>query len=413
MIKKAERKSVVAITKGGRWEAKRILKEGFDLIGGINTVIKKGDLVLLKPNLGYPEPEGMPAWTCVTDYIVLGALTELFLEAGSKKVITAEAPAHGISGEYMFKAAGVKEAVEKVGGEVCYLDKADYVLRKVPGGVILKEQWVPKICLDVDIIVNVPKVKPTRVGKFTLGYKNMFGCVPQDERLQWHRIPEHFYFLVDLLKLLPPAFTIMDGLVIQEGYGPRFGTPVDWGTIIMGKDPVATETVTVVAMGHEPYEQMVLPIAAKAGQGIMDMRNIEVRGESISSVQRYCKVAPGDFWLHGDPHIVEYFGGACWGCGLWIQYTPYPWEINPNKKYALIVGVTPRLPDIFEEDEVIVLGNCAIRSKAKIESACKTKGIKPQFIGGCPPYEHRKPGYLKSHKIENLPYTEKTKRVKG
>jgi uncharacterized protein (DUF362 family) len=406
------KKSIVAITKGGRWEAKKILKDGLKLIGGIDTVVKKGDMVLLKPNLGYPAIEGMPAWTCTTDYMVLAALTELFLEAGAKKVITADGPVHGITGEYMFKSTGVKEALEKVGGEVSYLDAEDYVLRKVPGGVILKEQWVPKICLDVDVIVNVPKVKPTSIGKFTLGYKNMFGCVPADERAPWHRQPEHFYLLVDLFKLLTPALTVMDGLVIQEGYGPRFGTPLDWGIIIMGKDPVATEAVTVLAVGHETYEQPVLAIAAKAGQGIMDINNIDVRGENIRSIQRYCKVAPGDVCVNPDPHVVEYCGGACHGCSIWIKSTPYPWEIDHSKKYALVVGITPRLPDSFEENEVIVLGNCAIRSKNKIESACKAKGLKPQYIGGCPPLEQRKEGFLKIHKIEKLPYAKKINRIK-
>ncbi len=412
MPKQTDGKSVVAITQGGRWEAKKLLAEGFDLIGGLRAVAKKGDVVLLKPNLGYPEPEDLPAWTCTTDYMVLAALTELFLEAGAKRVITADGPAHGLTGEYMFEATGVKEAVEKVGGEICGLDDEDYLLRKIPKGVILREQWLPRICTDVDLIVNVPKVKPTRVGKFTLGYKNLFGVVPEDERIPWHRIPEHFYFLVDLYKAMPPVFTVMDGLVMQEGHGPRFGTPVDWGVIIMGKDPVATEAVTMLAMGHEPYEQMVLPIAEKAGQGTTDLNKIEVRGKSIKEVERYTKVAPGDYWLHPDPNVVEYCGGACWGCGLWIQYTPYPWEINKNKKYALVVGVEPRLPNKFKEDVVLVLGNCAIRSKKRIDRACEARGIKPDYIAGCPPYGPRKPGYLKAHQIENLPYTKKIKRVK-
>jgi len=74
----------------------------------------------------------------------------------------------------------------------------------------------------------------------------------------------------------------------------------------MGKDPVATEAVTALALGHQPYGQMVLPIAAKAGQGTMGINNINVRGESLASIQRYCKVAPGDFWLHPDLHAVAF-----------------------------------------------------------------------------------------------------------
>jgi hypothetical protein len=205
----------------------------------------------------------------------------------------------------------------------------------------------------------------------------------------------------------------MDGLVIQEGLGPRFGTPVNWGVIIAGKDPVATEAVTMMAMGHEPYEQMVLPIAEKAGQGTMDPSRIEIVGETLESVTRYCKVAPGDLWLNADPHVQEYCGGACWGCGLWIQYTPYPWEIDQGKKYALVVGIDPKIPDAFSEDEVIVLGNCAARSKKKIEAACEQKGITPEFIAGCPPFSAVRPGYLKLHKIDHLPQMDHIKRVEG
>ena len=415
MGKKTVQKSVVAITKGGRWEAKSLLKEGFKLIGGINTVAKKGDVVLLKPNLGYVTPEGKPPWTCTTDYMVLAGLTELFLEAGAKKVITGEGCGHWVSGEWQFKELGVKEAVEKVGGEVCYFDKVDYVLRDVPGGVLLRKQWVPKICLDVDVIVNVPKVKPTRLGKFTLGYKNMFGCIPVDERIPWHRIPEMFYLLVDLFKLLPPALTVMDGLVSQEGPGPRYGFPVEWGVIIMGKDPVAVEAVTMSALGHQPYEQAVLPIAAKAGQGTMDINKIEVRGQTIEAARRYHMVAPGDILNHPDPRVVEYVGGACYGCGLWIQYAPFPWELESHKKYALVVGNTPRLPDDFKEDVVIIMGNCAIRSKGKIENACRKRGIRPRYIGGCPPYEELKTSYWKLHGTgpDSVPLTTEVKRING
>jgi hypothetical protein len=224
-------------------------------------------------------------------------------------------------------------------------------------------------------------------------------------------MPEHFYLLVDLYKVLPYHLTVMDGLIIQEGFGPRFGDPVEWGGIIMGRDPVATEAVTMVAMGHEPHEQSVLAVAAKAGQGTTDLKNIEIRGEKLESVQRYCKVAPGDVFVHPSPNVTEYLGGACSYCARWVQFTPFPWEIEPQKKYALVVGNTPRLPESFAEDEVVVLGNCAARSKSKIEAACQTKGIQPRIIPGCPP--DRKMGYLRLHKIDDLPRQHKNKRIQG
>ncbi len=395
-------KSVVAITRGGRWEAKKVIKEGLDFIGGIKSVVKKGDVVLLKPNLGYPEAPGMPPWTCTTDSRVLSALTELCLEAGAKRVISSDMPAHHVSSSYMLAATGVQQAVEKVGGEVIFLDEEPFLTCEVPGGVLIKRQALPKSVLDADVIINVPKIKPTRVGKWTLGFKNLFGLQPHEDRMERHRIPEHFYVLTDLYKLVKPALTIMDGFVIQEGLGPRMGDPIDFGVVIMGRDPVATEAVTVLAIGHEPYEQMVIPIAEKQGLGTSDLNNIEIRGERLESVRRYTKVSPGDLWLNMSPNVVEYFGGACWGCGFWIQYTPYPWEIDKNKKYALVVGNRPRLPDRFTEDEIIVMGTCASRSRSQILKACP-KGMTPRFIGGCPPYWQRAHGYYEYHKIDQMP----------
>jgi len=401
-------KSVVAITRGGRWESKRVIQQGLDLIGRISSIVKKGDTVLLKPNLGYPEPPGMPPWTCTTDAMVLTALTEICLEAGAKRVMTGDMPAHHVRASYMLSATGVKEAVEKVGGEVVCLDEEPFLTKEVPGGVLLKRQALPKSVLDADVLINVPKIKPTRVGKWTLGFKNLFGLQPHEDRMERHRIPEHFYILTDLYKLVKPALTVMDGFVIQEGLGPRLGDPIDFGVIIMGQDPVATEAVTVLAIGHEPYEQMVLPIAEKQGLGTSDLRRIEIRGESLESVRRYTKVSPGDLWFNPSPNVVEYFGGACWGCGFWIQYTPYPWEIDQAKKYALIVGNRPRLPDKFTEDEVIVMGTCACRSRGQILKACP-EGLIPRFIGGCPPYWHRAHGYYEYHKIDELPRAPKAR----
>lgn len=410
---KSKTQAVVAITKGERWEAKKVIQEGLELLGGIGGIVKKGDTVLLKPNLGYPPPPGMPAWTNNTDVLVLVALTELCLEAGAKKVITGDGCSHGIRASYLFPATGVQAAIEKAGGKISYFDEEPYLTRKVPGGILLKKQAIPKVVLDADVIINVPKIKSTTIGRWTLGFKNLFGLVPQKERSPWHRMPENFYLLADLMKLVKPALTVMDGFVMKEGLGtPHFGTPVNLGVMIMGKDPVATEAVTVSVIGHEVYEQAVLPIADKYGIGTADLEKIEVKGKSIESVRIHTRVADGELFLNPMPNVVEYVGGACLGCSVWIRNTPYPWEIDKKKKYALVVGALPRLPEKFTEDEIIVLGACAMHSKAKILKA-SPKGVTPQVIAGCPPREPRIPGFLKIHEMDHLPRVSKTNYVEG
>ena len=391
-------KSVVAITKGERWEAKKLVGEALDLIGGLNKIVKKGDVVLIKPNQNYPPVPGFPPWTSTTDVMVTVALTELLFEAGAKRVIVGESCVWGTPN--VFVRDGIKEAVEKVGGEICDFEKEPFVRMEVPDGLLLRKQAIPKVVLESDVIINVPKVKPTSVGNiFTLGFKNMFGFIPFTERLPWHRMPEFVYLLTDLFKLIKPALTVTDALVITERSGGSWGDPVSMGLIIVGEDPVATEAVTMAVLGHEPQEQPVLAVADKYGLGTTDLNNIEVRGRSIESVRRYTigGMAATGRCVHPSPNVVEYMGGACVGCGLWIGATPYAWEIDEKKKYALVVGNLPRIPEKFTQDEIWVLGNCAAKSKAKILKACP-EGVTPKFIGGCPPYWHRRPGYKESHR---------------
>lgn len=373
-------------------------REALDLLGGLNKIVKKGDSVLIKPNQNYPALPGMPQWTSTTDGMVLVGLTELLFEAGARKVVVGESHVWGPTS--VFVRDGVQEAIEKAGGETVDFEKEPFVRMEVPGGLILKEQAIPKSVVESDVVINVPKAKPTTVGHmFVLGFKNSFGFVPFVERLPWHRTPEFLYLLTDLMKLVKPALTIIDALVITERDGASWGTPYNLGLIIAGQDPVATEAVTMSVLGHEPREQPVLAIADKYGLGTSHLSQIEVRGKSIQSVRRYTigGLTGVAHCVHPSPNVNEYVGGACFGCETWVDRTPFPWEMEKNKKYALIVGNLPRTPEKFTQDEVWVLGSCAAKSKTKILAACP-EGVTPKFIGGCPPYWHRRPGYKRAYR---------------
>jgi len=146
------------------------------------------------------------------------------------------------------------------------LAQEPHVEVEVPGGTVLKKLRVPKVVLDADLFVNAPKLKTTRVGLLTLGFKNMFGVLPHEYRHPYHRLPEHYYVLVDLMKLVRGrVLTVVDGLMAMEGYGPRFGDPVQMDLVIAGRDPVATEAVPALekALGSEDFR-----IRSKAAEAL-------------------------------------------------------------------------------------------------------------------------------------------------
>ena len=105
-------------------------------------------------------------------------------------------------------------------------------------------------------------------------------------------------------------------------------------------------------------------------------------------------------WGQLEPRVKTYAGGTCWGCGLWMQYSPVPSELVDGRKYALITGQAPVLPDRLEAEEVWLLGNCAIES-VNIGKLRK-KGHTVVVLPGCNPY--RLEPYLEVHKWE-APYS--------
>src|SRR5918999_2287821 len=84
--------SVVAIahTNEKHRSTERVLalvREAIDLLGGIQTFVKPGATVLIKPNqtVFYSAEEG-----CTTDPLVVGAIIRLAKEAGAARVQVAE-----------------------------------------------------------------------------------------------------------------------------------------------------------------------------------------------------------------------------------------------------------------------------------------------------------------------------------
>ncbi len=406
-------KSVVSMAQDA--DPHRAVARALDLLGGAGHLLRGARTVLIKPNVGYyslgvetglktlPEgfdPEGnfLPS----TDKRVVGALVRLFKEAGAERVVVADAPVHETDGAWVFARTGLTEAVTAAGGEMRDLALEPKIEVEVPGGTVLKTMKVPKVVMDADLFVNAPKLKTTRVGLLTLAFKNMFGVLLHEDRHPYHRLPEHYYVLADLVKLVKGRdLTVVDAMIAMDGYGPRFGDPVQMDLIIAGRDPVATEAVASMVAGFSPAEGPieVLPVAEREGLGTRDLAAIEVRGKQIQEVRRHFKRPPMP-WLQLDPRVKTYPGGTCWGCGLWMQYSPVPWELEDGRKYALITGQAPVLPDKLDADEVWLLGNCAIESVSI--GKLRKKGHKVVSLPGCNPY--RLEPYLELHKWE-APYS--------
>jgi len=147
----------------------------FELSGGIERFVKRGDKVLLKPNLIAPKPRHCATQT---DPAVIIETARLLKDFGAKPFV-GDSPAWAD----IFSCArvlGLEEPLNKLGVPIKQLDKP--VKRHIAG----VDVGISSVALEADKIINLPKFKSHQQLVATFAVKNMFGCVSGKWKAYWH-----------------------------------------------------------------------------------------------------------------------------------------------------------------------------------------------------------------------------------
>lgn len=266
----------VAACSGYQLDAVRTaVRESLVRLGGIGAFVRPGMTVLVKPNMLMRAPEERAVTTHPT---VVRAIVEEAVVAGGK-VIVGDGPAgkEGI-GIKLMRHAGVADAVTAAGGTCIELDSP---LWKTLGG---RDYFLSRVMFDADMVIDVAKMKTHMLTGYTGAVKNLYGAVPGVRKRELHcQAPDANSFsgiVADLLELMPPGLSIVDGVRGQEGDGPGMsGKPRAYGLIAASSDPVALDTVLARAMGFGQGEVRHLALASERGLGVGEEAAIEVVGD--------------------------------------------------------------------------------------------------------------------------------------
>ena len=258
------------------------VKNALDLIGGLGSLKKFGNKVLLKPNiLSGRSPED----AVTTHPAIFEAVIRIFQEKGFT-VKAGESPA--IEGTISAaKKAKLLDVAEKYGIEFFEFKESTRVSN--PDGKLVKSFELPKEILDVDFIVSLPKLKTHTMMYYTGAMKNLFGCIIGLQKAKFHlRFPGKEDFadmIVDLNLALKPRLGIVDGIVAMEGDGPQNGTPKFLGLVFASFDLLALDIVCSKVIG---YDFTSIPIIKSALERrsffISSEEEIEVVGERLEDV---------------------------------------------------------------------------------------------------------------------------------
>jgi ferredoxin len=121
----------------------------------------------------------------------------------------------------------------------------------------------------VDGIINLPKAKTHTFMGLTGAVKNLFGFIPGLKKVGFHgNLMEPVRFaemLLDLVSLIRPNLTIMDGIVGMDGDGPSAGRVRPLGFLLMGRSPVHVDWGFSRMVGVAPERIPVLKAAQSRG----------------------------------------------------------------------------------------------------------------------------------------------------
>jgi len=273
---------IVAVYGG---TAVEMFEKGIAEMGGMGRFVKKGQSVVLKPNIGWDRT---PEYGANTDPDLMGVVTRYCLEAGAKEVICFDRTC-GNDWENRNKMSGIQEAVEKNGGKmITGHNESLFEEQEIPKGVKLKKAKVHKLLLSADVCINMPVLKHHGGTKITAALKNSMGCIW--DRGFWHSndLPQ---CIADFSTYWKTQLTILDAYRVMLENGPRGSNPDRApiakyqiiSTDMVAADTAATQIFAQVARQHNmgrPYtldEITYLALAEKAGVGTMDLTKLNMK----------------------------------------------------------------------------------------------------------------------------------------
>jgi uncharacterized protein (DUF362 family)/Pyruvate/2-oxoacid:ferredoxin oxidoreductase delta subunit len=322
-------------------------------LGGVGRFVRPGMKVLLKPNL---LTAASPERAVTTHPVVVQAVAELVQEAGGV-VSIGDSPAGPLKNAPMaWRKSGLAELGTRNKGQLISFEEVTW--KRLDD----KDYLIARPVFETDLVINLPKLKTHMLTLYTGAVKNLFGTIPGTRKRELHfqapGVQDFSSILVDVLALVQPGLTIMDGILGQEGNGPGMsGTPHRYGCLAASTDPVALDTVMTEAMGYRQHEVRHLAEAGHRRLGVSDLNGIRIVGN----------LGMPDF---GDVHLPNshwYFHAPRWAAAPLRHIT----RLRPQMRDTVCTGcgkcaeacpravITPGSPPTFDLDRCIGCLCCA------------------------------------------------------
>ena len=271
-----EKKTIPDLAVVTNGDPASMTRQAIELLGGMKRFVSKGDVVVVKPNIGWDRS---PEQAANTNPDVVAEVVKMCLESGAKKVKVFDRSCATASRCY--QNSGIRKAASEVGAEVSFVVNAGFSKMKFPEGEVLKEWPMYKPALEADVLINVPIAKNHGLTYLTMGIKNLMGIMGGDRgKVHWSIDDK----LADLANFVRPQLTILDAYRILVKNGPTGGSLKDVQekkTIIAGTQIATVDAYGATLFGIKPEGLKHIVKCSKLGLGEIDLSKVNINKVSL------------------------------------------------------------------------------------------------------------------------------------
>ena len=260
----------LAVAHGG--SPAKTARAAVEALGGMKRFVSKGDVVVVKPNIGWDRT---PEQAANTNPEVVGAVVAMCIEAGASKVKVFDRPCNDPRRCYV--QSGIEAAAKAAGAEVSFINERKFREVAIPGGVAIKSWPLYTEILDADKLINVPIAKHHSLAGLTLSLKNWMGVMGGSRGRIHQKIGEA---LVDLALVVKPSLTVLDAVRVLTRNGPQGGNVNDvkrLDTVAAGTDQVAVDSFGATLFGLKGSDLSYVASAHRRGLGTMDLEKLAIK----------------------------------------------------------------------------------------------------------------------------------------
>lgn len=255
-----------------------LVRTAIDMMGGISKFVKKGNVVVVKPNIGWDR---VPEQAATTNPEVIAEIVRLCKKAGASKVQIFDRTCNQAKRCYL--RSQIEKVASDAGADVSHIYQQKFQNVRIPNGKELKSWEFYRDALKADVFINVPIAKHHSLSQVTLALKNIMGIIGGNRGKIHHRFDVK---IVDLNTVIKPQITILDAVRVLMNNGPQGGNLSDvkqMDTIVAGVDPVAVDAYGATLFGLNPKSLGFLKEAHTRGLGEINLDQLKIEKVNLKA----------------------------------------------------------------------------------------------------------------------------------